>query len=55
MTLTKQQVRKVLDVYIRAWEDQDPDLIGTIFTEGASYLLLKNVLVGVVCGCCAGW
>jgi hypothetical protein len=20
-----------------------------------SYLLLKNVLVGVVCGCCAGW
>jgi len=37
MTLTKQQVREVLDVYIRAWEGQDPDLIGTIFTEGASY------------------
>ena len=34
MTLTKQQVREVLDVYIRAWEGQDPDLIGTIFTEG---------------------
>ena len=37
MTLTKQQVREVLDVYIQAWETQDPDLIGTIFTEGASY------------------
>jgi SnoaL-like domain len=37
MTLTKQQVREVLDVYIRAWEGQDPDLIGTIFTEGATY------------------
>jgi hypothetical protein len=34
MTLTKQQVREVLEVYIRAWEGQDPDLIGTIFTEG---------------------
>jgi hypothetical protein len=37
MTLTKQQVREVLDVYIRAWEGQDPDLICAIFTEGASY------------------
>jgi ketosteroid isomerase-like protein len=37
MTLTKQQVREVLDVYIRAWEDQDPALIVTIFTEGATY------------------
>jgi uncharacterized protein (TIGR02246 family) len=37
MTLTKQQVREVLEVYIRAWEDQDPDLIVTIFTEGATY------------------
>ena len=36
MTLTKQQVREVLEVYIRAWETQDSDLIGTIFTEGAS-------------------
>ena len=33
MTLTKQQVREVLDVYIRAWETQDPDLICTIFTK----------------------
>jgi hypothetical protein len=24
MTPTKQQVREVLDVYIRAWEGQDP-------------------------------
>jgi SnoaL-like domain len=37
MTLTKQQVREVLDVYIRAWEDQDPDLICTIFTDRATY------------------
>jgi ketosteroid isomerase-like protein len=37
MTLTKQKVREVLDVYIRAWEGQDPDLIVTIFTEGATY------------------
>jgi SnoaL-like domain len=37
MTLTKQQVREILDVYIRAWESQDPELIGTIFTEGATY------------------
>ncbi len=37
MTLTKQQVREVLDVYIRAWETQDPDLICTIFTDRATY------------------
>jgi uncharacterized protein (TIGR02246 family) len=37
MTLTKQQVREVLDVYIRAWETQDPELIVTIFTDGATY------------------
>jgi ketosteroid isomerase-like protein len=37
MTLTKQQVREVLDVYIRAWEGQDPDLICTIFTDRATY------------------
>jgi ketosteroid isomerase-like protein len=35
--LTKQDVREVLDVYIRAWETQDPDLIVTIFTEQATY------------------
>lgn len=37
MTLTKQDVRDVLDVYVRAWETQDPDLIVTIFTEDAEY------------------
>jgi hypothetical protein len=34
MTLTKQQVREVLDVYIQAWEDQDPALIVTISPRG---------------------
>ena len=37
MGLTKPQVRAVLDVYIRAWVTQDPALIGTIFTESATY------------------
>lgn len=37
MRLTKQDVRDVLDIYIRAWETQDPDLIETIFTESATY------------------
>lgn len=37
MVLTKQQVRDVLDVYIRAWVTQDPDLIVTIFTDTAIY------------------
>lgn len=37
MPLTKQDVREVLDVYVRAWEGQDPDLIVTIFTEDATY------------------
>lgn len=37
MALTKQDVRQVLDTYIQAWQDQDPDLIVTIFTESATY------------------
>ncbi len=37
MTLTKRDVRKVIDVYIKAWETQDEDLILTIFTEDATY------------------
>lgn len=37
MQLTKQDVRDVLDIYVRAWETQDPDLIVTIFTEDATY------------------
>ncbi len=37
MALTKEAVRNVLDVYIQAWTEQDPDLITTIFTDNASY------------------
>jgi hypothetical protein len=37
VTLTKQDVRTVIDVYIRAWVEQDPDLIETIFTDMATY------------------
>ena len=37
MELTKQDVRRVIDTYIRAWVEQDPDLIVTIFTETATY------------------
>ncbi|WP_433567442.1 nuclear transport factor 2 family protein [Nocardia sp. CA-151230] len=37
MTLTKQHVRDVVDIYIRAWTKQDPDLILSIFTEDATY------------------
>jgi ketosteroid isomerase-like protein len=37
MALTKEDVRDVIDVYIQAWEQQDPDLIVTIFTESATY------------------
>lgn len=37
MTLTREYAREVLDIYIRAWEEQDPDLITTIFTENATY------------------
>lgn len=37
MTLTKQDVRDVIAVYIKAWEQQDPDLIVTIFTPAAIY------------------
>jgi ketosteroid isomerase-like protein len=35
--LTKDHVREVIDVYIKAWQDQDPDLIVTIFTPEATY------------------
>ena len=37
MTLTKDTVRGVIDVYLRAWTTQDPDLIVTIFTPDATY------------------
>ena len=35
--VTKQEAREVLDTYIRAWQEQDPALIVTIFTPGATY------------------
>jgi hypothetical protein len=34
---TKAEVQALLDVYVKAWETQDPDLIVTIFTPDASY------------------
>ena len=37
MALTEQHVREVIDVYMRAWAEQDPDLIVTIFTPNATY------------------
>jgi hypothetical protein len=37
MGLIRQEVRDVVDVYIRAWVDQDPSLIGTVFTDTATY------------------
>ena len=37
MTLAREHVREVLDTYIRAWEEQDPGLIVTIFTRSATY------------------
>jgi hypothetical protein len=48
MTLTRDHVLKVLDVYISAWETRDPELIGTIFTSGACYheRVLSDPIVG---------
>ena len=37
MALTKDDVRAVIDVYIKAWTEQDPSLITTIFTLCATY------------------
>ena len=37
MALTKDDVREVIALYIKAWQDQDPDLICTIFTPDATY------------------
>lgn len=37
MALTKDDVRAVIGTYIKAWQEQDPDLICTIFTPGATY------------------
>jgi SnoaL-like domain len=38
MSSTKEDVHKLIDVYIRAWTTQDSDLILTIFTPTATYL-----------------
>ena len=37
MSLAKEDVRKLIDIYIRAWTTQDPDLILTVFTPSATY------------------
>ena len=37
MSLARQDVRKLIDIYIRAWTTQDPDLILTVFTPNATY------------------
>ncbi len=37
MSMAKKDVRELIDVYIRAWTTQDPDLIVTIFTPTATY------------------
>jgi ketosteroid isomerase-like protein len=37
VSLTRQEVRDVVDVYIQAWVKQDPDLIATVFTSTATY------------------
>lgn len=37
MSLAKEDVRKLVDIYLRAWITQDPDLILTIFTPTATY------------------
>lgn len=37
MALTREHAQRILDIYIEAWQNQDPDLIVTIFTEDATY------------------
>lgn len=37
MSLSKADVRRVLDTYLRAWTTQDPELIVTILTPTATY------------------
>ena len=34
---SREYVRRIVDTYIDAWENQDPDLICTIFTPAATY------------------
>ena len=35
--MTKEEAKKLLDTYGKAWETQDPELILTVFTTDASY------------------
>lgn len=35
--MTKEEAQKLIEIYGRAWETKDPDLIVTIFTEDATY------------------
>lgn len=37
MPVNEQTVRDLIGTYIRAWVQQDPDLITTIFTDSATY------------------
>ena len=37
MSTPLERVRGLIDVYLRAWMTQDPDLIVTIFTPAATY------------------
>jgi uncharacterized protein (TIGR02246 family) len=37
MSLGKEDVRKLIDIYMRAWTTQDPNLILDIFTPSATY------------------
>ena len=37
MGVSRQYVQGIVDAYLDAWEAQDPELIVTIFTPGASY------------------
>lgn len=37
MSVARADVRAVVDVYLRAWMTQDPELIATVFTPTATY------------------
>ena len=41
MSLAKQDVRKLVDVYISAWTTQDPDLILSVFTPMREVAILE--------------
>lgn len=35
--MTKEEIKKLIEMYGRAWETKDPDLIVSIFTDDATY------------------